>query len=227
MSRSNLAIIFMFLSVLVFESARAEEILKHPRVAELEDQISRNATNYLRSRFPDRPFLITVSVDPVRRNEDLASGGLRKTPENLPYMQLDSEEIQDEWDDPRLSLNELMLRSRKIMVNLTLPSSVLDTELEEISSALFSVLHLTKARDEVKLERRAWKEPTPWWAYGLLALSLVLIMLSGSYFINRFAVKRISGALMEARASNVSSASQIQASSGAISEAKLENDGAN
>ena len=188
----------VFVMLMLPAVAQTQQFIKHPRVAELEDQISRNATDYLRNRFPDRPFLVTVGVDAVRRNEGL-QGSSGRNPERLPYMQLDSEEIQDEWDDPRMSLNELLLRTRKIQVNLTVPSSVLDAEMEELTTALYLVLHLTKGRDEVRVERRAWKEPTPWWAYALLAFGLVLMMLSGSYAINRVAVKRISGALSESR----------------------------
>lgn len=40
--------------------AYAQEVMKHPRVVELEDRLNKDAAAYIKSRFPDVPFMVVV-----------------------------------------------------------------------------------------------------------------------------------------------------------------------
>jgi hypothetical protein len=84
--------------------------VKHPRVAEVEKYLSREALDLLKARFPQHPFMATVSIDPVHRGNSTNANNRR---EKLPYLEVDSEEIVDEWDDPALSNIALLIASKK------------------------------------------------------------------------------------------------------------------
>lgn len=89
----------------------AQEILKHPRVAELEDRLNKDASAYISSRFPSVPFMVTVRVDPLRR--ETASKQFNN--ENLPFFDnSEEEEIRDEWDNSQIPLASLINRVKRI-----------------------------------------------------------------------------------------------------------------
>lgn len=175
-------------------SAQADVIQKHPRVAELEDKLTHDAEEYLKGRFPDHPFLVTVTIDPLRRVEEPKQA---KAGEDLPYFDADSEEIQDEWDDPQMSLSRLMLRIKKASVKITLPASVNDDETSEIKDSIFSYLHLTPARDEVTIERKGWHSDAGEWTVVAIGFSAALLFLIGLFIINRSSTQKITRALSE------------------------------
>jgi len=170
-------------------------ISKHPRVAELEEKLMKDASSLIRTRFPDLPFLVTVSVDPLRRRSLPQTADAQQ--ENLPFFDVQDDGLmQDEWDDPEVSLLKLLSRVRKTVVNVSLPDSLSDPEVDEIKEFLFVSLHLIQARDEVNVQRKVWKTiGTPWWLYGTVATSLIVLFLMGLLFINRSATRRISEAI--------------------------------
>ena len=185
-------------------AASSQPIGKHPRVAELEDRMIKDASSYLKGRFPDVPFLVSVSVDPLRRAERSA-GEVRS--EKLPFFEVTNDEIQDEWDDPQVSLSELMLRVKRVVVSISIPKNVSEQELLEIREAVFNNLHLVEARDEIKIERRAWSVDAQYWMnVGLIAV-LFLSFLVGMFFITRKSVGSIVSAIGSAQLGGGGSAS--------------------
>lgn len=58
----------MFFSLLLDFAAIAQSVQKHPKVAELERYVSKEAFEYVKGRFPGEPVLVEVSIDPLRRN---------------------------------------------------------------------------------------------------------------------------------------------------------------
>lgn len=177
--------------------ASAEPIQKHPRVAELEDNLRDNASVYLKARFPDRPFLVSVSVDPLRRSS--ARTGL--SGDDLPYFDSSSEDIQDEWDDPAISLKALISRTTKISVSVSLSTAISDNEVAEVKESLMKTLHLVPARDEIQFNFRAWTTSSERWVYPTLAIGIALLFLLGFFVIQRSGVSRIATALKEQKAS--------------------------
>ncbi len=182
------------MTIVSMGTAMAEPLTKHPRVAELEDSLREATSTYLRTRFPDRPFMANVSVDPLRRSST-KNGELG---ESLPYFDGgSSEEIQDEWDDPQLGLHALMLRTSKITVQISLNDTLNDAEAAEIKESLFRNLHLIPARDEIQLSFRSWATSDKNWFYPALALILAGIFLAGFFMIQRASVGKIAHALKE------------------------------
>jgi hypothetical protein len=166
----------------------------HPRVAELEQYLANQAHNYLSSRFPGMPFLVNVKVDPMFRNERNANG---VKGEQLPYFDLSSEEIVDEWDDPAKPLNQLQRRVRKTVVTIAVPNQLPEAEAVEIRESTVNFLHLNAARDEVYINRKAWRTYNIQWLEVLLIGTGILFFLMGMLWINRISSNKIAKALEE------------------------------
>jgi hypothetical protein len=181
----------------------AEPLQKHPRVAELEDTLRDGASVYLRSRFPDRPFLVTASVDPLRR---ITGKNSEKNTDLLPYFDASSEEIQDEWDDPQTSLHQLVGRVNKIIINISIENALSDQEAQEVKDALRGTLHLIDARDEIQFAYKNWSKSGERWLYPLMALGISILFLFGFYAIQKTGITKLSQALGQ-RSSNASAGS--------------------
>lgn len=171
-------------------TARAESLTKHPRVAELEDSLRADASNYLRSRFPDQPFLVSVSVDPIRRGAKIAGDEA----EALPYFDVAESEITDEWDDPSASLHQLLIRTNKVVVEISLSENVSDAERAEVRDWLYRSLHLVQARDEIKVETRKWSSSRSFTYYFVGALALALLFLVGFAIVQRYGYQKMAQA---------------------------------
>jgi hypothetical protein len=183
---------------------RADDVVqKSPRVAELEDKLTQDATSYLKGRFPSQPFLVVVSVDPLRRETNVAAKG---DGDDLPYTEFQSDEIRDEWDDPQIGLTQLINRVKKASVTVSLPTSVTDDEIHEIKTSLISYLHLVPARDDVQIERRSWSITPPNWLSISIGFLFAFFVLGGLFFIQRGSTKKLAQALASNKSSQASSA---------------------
>lgn len=170
-------IISLFMMILCSCSVLFAQTAKHPRVAEVEKYLSREALDLLKARFPQHPFMATVSIDPVHRG----NGANANLGEKLPYLEVDSEEIVDEWDDPALSNIALLSRVKKVAVTLSLPDTLTDDEISEIKTTLYSSLNLIEARDSVDIRKRKFAQQNSFLAENFSAFlalsSLVWAML--------------------------------------------------
>ena len=198
-------------------AAQAEPLSKHPRVAELEDKLNKDGSAYLKARFPDQPFLITTSIDPIRRDTGPGRSSKSDPDEDLPFFDMADPETAmiDEWDDPNLSLNQLMLRTKKIVVQVSLPNTISDEETAEVKDSLTQMLHLTPARDDISIVKRAWKTaanstpPAPDYSKYVYALAGVLaaafLVIS---FLTRASINRLAKVVAEGGAVAASKGSQ-------------------
>lgn len=153
---------------------------KHPRVAELEDKIKKDADSYLEARFPGLPFSVTVSIDPLRRS---FNSNYNPKGEVLPYYALDEENIQDEWDDPTVTLYSLINRVKKIYVTVQVPESLNEEELAEVKISLSQVLRLLPARDTIEITKRKWTLMPNLMTYALSVIGIILLLLLGMFII--------------------------------------------
>ena len=167
------------LVLFMFHISWAQEIVQHPRVAELEDHLKQVSSTFIKTRFPELPFVVSVVVDPLRRASTQDSGG-----EVLPWVALQHEELLDEWDDPNSTLYELQNRVTRIQVEISVPLQIRDHEIAEMREALMKSLRLIPVRDLVVIERKEWsavstrENPWPKWGAGaLVALLLGLFMI--------------------------------------------------
>lgn len=125
---------------------------RHPRAAEIEKSLSREGLELLKGRFPDKPFLLKVRIEPLLRDKPRGE----RSGEQLPYLDLAQEEVMDEWDDPAISSTALLARVRKIHVNLSVPSHLSDDELAELRDTLMNNLTMIDGRDTVEIVKRNW-----------------------------------------------------------------------
>lgn len=206
-SRSRLwsgALLFFLCVLIGMVSLSVEAQVKHPRVAELEGELTKQATDYLKARFPDVPFLVTVSLDPLFRYDSNRSQNNEK--ENLPYFDLESEEIRDEWDDPSLSGHALMARVKRALVTVSVPESLSTDEIVELKDSLSMRLGLIAARDEVLVQRRMWQKGPSHWTYMSIAGAVLFLAFFILFLIARGSVGRIANALHESQAAASKSA---------------------
>jgi hypothetical protein len=168
---------------------------KHPRVAEIENGMVKDATTFLKSRFPNLPFLVSVSVDPLRRSDGAQKSG---NSERMPYFEDSEDEIKDEWDNPNISTFALMSRIRRASITVSVSSNVTDEEISEVRTSLIQVLNLIAARDEVVIQKRAWSQlqdnrPNSETVilFSALGFGAVLLALMGLFLITRTSVKNL------------------------------------
>lgn len=188
-----IALFLVFWSQLVFA-----QVNKHPRVLELEKSLSRQSLELLGGRFPGKPFLVKVIIDPLHRGE---GGGQTRGNERLPYMDVAEPELVDEWDDPSLSEAYLLQRVRKILVSISVPTDLNEDELSELKATIFNNLGLLEIRDGVEINRRNWgtTQKTPWFeenSFILLAVGWSLFML-GLFALYWFGTGRLGRALKD------------------------------
>ncbi len=190
-----------FVFILGTAKVQAQEVLKHPRVVELEDRLNRDAAAYIKARFPEVPFMVIVRVDPLRR--ELRTPSSAQT-ESLPYFESfeNDEEVRDEWDNSQIPLMALLNRVRKISVQISVPSKLKEAEVNEMRDGIFNILHLTPARDAIEVNRREWAmEEVPWLGVYIAGAALFLLLI-GLLVINRTSANRIARALTEMKTQN-------------------------
>lgn len=188
----------LFLGIALAQPGFAQSEKRPARVGELEEKLTQDLSLYLRSRFPNKPFLVKVSVDPLRETKANS-----KTDEGLPFLESDEPEYVEPWENPKVSLHELQQRVRRTVVSVALPRSLNEAESQEIRDAIYNVLHLVPARDEVKIEQRDWKIEEPnwnlvYWVAGLIGAILFFALL-GLYFIQWSQAKKLGKILAEAQ----------------------------
>lgn len=183
--------LILFISALSFRSIGQT---LHPRVAELEDKIQKDAIQYLEGRFPGLPFSVSVSIEPLRRisNENYQLAG-----ETLPFYAVESEEILDEWDDPTASTYTLRNRIKKIAISVNVPGSLSNEEMAEIQASLTQNLRLVPARDELEVLRRDWTLFPQLHTYLTVGGAALAIFLLGLLIIMRFSMRSMGHSLSQ------------------------------
>jgi hypothetical protein len=174
---------------------------KPARAVELEKTLSREGLELLKGRFPDKPFLLSVKIEPLLRER-----GGRSSGEKLPYFDVNDEEVVDEWDDPSLSNAALIARVKNIYVNVSIPSELSDDEIAELKSTLVNNLGLLEARDKVEVNKRNWGTldrakgiDLKWIGLGAAGWALLMV---GFFVIFWFASSKLSKALKESTQSS-------------------------
>jgi hypothetical protein len=161
--KQYIIVVSLFISAFAF-SASAQSTSKHPRVAELEAYLSSRAVDLMRSRFPEKPFLVTVAVDPLHRDGSYggqAGQGVKADQEDrdlLPLSWHEDDEVLDEWDNPNIPISGLTSRVKKAVVNVAVPQETTDDEIAELQQSIFLSLNLFQARDDVRVQRRSWSQ---------------------------------------------------------------------
>jgi hypothetical protein len=188
------AVVGILMNIVAIDDSWAQGALEreHPRVSELQDKLTDYARGYLQTRLQGVPFMVTVKIEPLRRQ---GANNFQAPNEKLPYYDLQEEEIRDEWDDPSASIYVLQSRIQKATILLNLPQALKDYEVQEIRDALMSLLRLIPGRDEIKIEQRSWSLGATFWNYVILASAILFCLLIGLIFISRSWAKKLAGAI--------------------------------
>lgn len=129
------------------------------RVPEIEEYFVARATNILRTRFPDKPFLVFVKV-----NTDTENAGRRQpastkrrgdTSTRLPYLEIDEEE-PDIWNRTDIPLGTLINYVRNVKVKIQIDSSVNEEEMKELQAQLVTQLNLAPDVDSIEITKMEW-----------------------------------------------------------------------
>lgn len=193
---NSLAVCLFFLAMLINLNIYAQ-VNKHPRAVELENHLTKSAHEFLKGRFPDKPFTVVVNVEPLHRYGEQKP----QESEKIPFFDVTDSEIVDEWDDPSLSHGILLSRLKKAVVTVSVPSDLTDDEKAEIEQSIFSLLNLYKARDEVKIQLRNWGESgwdyLIWIGWAGAGLCAILLFLSGLFLVIRGSTNKLAKAIAE------------------------------
>ncbi|MBL7545571.1 MAG: hypothetical protein JNL11_17260 [Bdellovibrionaceae bacterium] len=193
-------IFWLGMFVLFMGSLGFAQNAKHPRVVELEKTLSREALEVLKGRFPDKPFLVNVRIDPMMRDRKSSSG---VGGERLPYYEISEEEVVDEWDDPNVPVLALINRVRKIQVNMSVPAQLSDEEISELKSSVIYNLGLVEARDSVEVNKRNWnafnlpKDNSFDWSILGYGMGAWILIMAGLLFITWLGTNRLAQSIQD------------------------------
>lgn len=172
MSRLGLLFfVFVFCSTAL---AQVDLANKHPRVTEVEEKISQEASSYFARRFPKMPYALRVEVEPLRSK--LSASEAQST---LPYFDYEGDTEIDLWDDLSVPVSYLRNRVTKVILNVTLPSDFDESKLDSMKQDLILFLRLAPFRDDVRFERKLAPEkseiPQHYYIIGALFLSALIL----------------------------------------------------
>ncbi len=168
------------------------------RIPEIEEYYSRQTSEYLKTRFPDKPFTVFSKVYVADKTNDSRKKELKSKrnsePEaRLPYLGVDdySEEV-DLWSRVDLPLATLISQVDKVELKIRIDSSISDEEIAELKASISEQLKLVPQTDSVEFVKMDWtsKEVTTkrWWMTGGF-LSALLVIFAMMYALSKLSVK--------------------------------------
>lgn len=179
---------FLALGLLCLPSLGYAQQTKHSRVIELEAQVQDEIKSIFRARFPNEPIIVTVDITPLRRPQTSRPG---TEGEHLPYYEAIGARVVDEWDDPAISNFQLMGRVQKAEVRVLISDEISEAFVAEIKDSIMSGVKLIPGRDDLTIVRKAWGTSQLDLVGWMLSLALIVLGLSGMYFILKLNFKSL------------------------------------
>lgn len=168
-------------------------------VPEIEDYYNKKASDFIQTRFPQRPYTVFVKVDTgdtrnVKRGE-LAD---RKTT-SLPYLDV-SEEGNDFWSRSDVPLASFLPYLKTVYVKIELDAHLTDSEFNTFKEDLFKHLKLSVATDKIEVAQMAWSAQNEFiprnYIYGL-AVGIPFLLILMFMAITRMSVHSLVKGLAE------------------------------
>lgn len=158
---------------------------KHPKVIEVEMEMTKEANTFLQQRLPNEQIYVQVDIEPLRR------GNGEKT-EQLPYF-YSEDEVSDEWDALDTPTVILLSRIKKASIRVEIPTTVSELEASDLKEKLYQHLKLIPGRDSINIERknpatRILKSEKDYTTFYFIA-GMTIVVLAGLFIIIRFGVK--------------------------------------
>lgn len=177
----------------------------HPKVSELQEKIRYDIKDYLGSVLPNGTYIISVKLDPLRRGAP--SRFSDKESEALPYMQVNGNNIQDEWDDPEIPMYNLYKRIRSVKIEIDLSQNVDIKNIDQFKREIIKDVGLVQGRDYIEIKRglnfsleKSWSDSI-FSKESTIILVFSLVLVAGFFFQSR-ALKNVGQSLADKNTSD-------------------------
>lgn len=128
------------------------------RVGEIEEYFIAKTSGILKSRFPEKPFLVFVKVAVADAKDGRAVREFTKGDQTtrIPYLDVDEQSDVDFWSRTDIPLGTLINFVQKINVKIQIDSSVRDEEVFDLKNQLIEQLNLKQGVDTLEIAKRDW-----------------------------------------------------------------------
>jgi hypothetical protein len=124
-------------------------------VPEIEDYYNKKASDFVQTRFPNRPYTVFVKVDAGdARNVKRGEIADRKTT-TLPYLDV-TEDNNDFWARTDLPLASFLPYLKSVYLKVELDAHLTDAEFVQFKEDLFKYLKLNAATDKIDALHMKW-----------------------------------------------------------------------
>jgi flagellar motor switch protein FliG len=124
-------------------------------VPEIEDYYTKKASEYVQTRFPQRPYTVFVKVD-TGDTQNVKRGELAdRKAKNLPYLDV-VDENNDFWSRTDLPLASFLPFLKTVYVKLELDANLTPQEFESFKQDMFLHLKLSAAADRIEVSQMTW-----------------------------------------------------------------------
>ncbi|MGE0763081.1 MAG: hypothetical protein AB7N80_07380 [Bdellovibrionales bacterium] len=165
------------------------------RTTEIEEFYAEKVTEILKTRFPDRPFTVFVTIDTgrdeVSRRED--STRKEKTTTRLPHLEWEQDEL-DLWDRMDVPLGTLIGQLKSVKIDVSIDSSLTDSEVEELKTNLAKQLKLDAKADTITITKMNWLQAEKYRTFSWIALFFVVALvttMAGFWMLAKLSVKHL------------------------------------
>lgn len=204
---ANLLLLSFLMSIQVVFS-QDSVFVKHPKVIEVEMQLSKDATTFLQQRMPNEQVYVNVNIEPLRRSTDTKN-------EQLPYF-ASEDEVGDEWDVLDTPVVLLLSRIKHATMTVEIPNKTTDAEISDLKEKLYEHLKLIPVRDTITFTRKSAAAPVATEKdntlyYFIIGLSLVIF--TGLFISLKFTNPKVSTASAQSTGSGASAGPAVQSAS--------------
>lgn len=119
---------------------------KPSRVIDVQESIKTDVEEYIKKFAPDAKYSVSVKVVPLTRNPRLTGE------DELPFLDYESENIVDEWDDPIRSTYSLYSRIKEVEITLVFNADINVKDTSRFKDTLLKSVNLIPGRDRVAIE---------------------------------------------------------------------------
>lgn len=124
-------------------------------IPEIEDYYNKKASDFIQTRFPQRPYTVYVKVD-TGETRNVKRGELadRKTT-SLPYLDV-TEAGNDFWDRSDLPLASFLPYLKNVFIKVEVDAHITSDEFAKFKDDLFQHLKLNAATDRIEVTQMSW-----------------------------------------------------------------------
>lgn len=195
--------------LLFFTIIFASSIGHTSRLVEVEDYFSTKTSDFVKTRFPNRPFTVYVKLE---QGDDVENRQKKIKTEStpLPYLDIVEEEIETIWNNPEIPVANLIGYLKSIYFKVDIDSDLEANEIETFKEDLFKSLKLSPISDKIEVAKMNWlKNPDAferrmWLGFAALSPLLIFIIF---FLISKLSTKALIKGLADP-ISNISKTTQ-------------------